>query len=90
MIQRTPRVVRRVSPGPRNDNEPHRVVKQPRTPPAAKPRVPALDAYQLVRAITRARLLRDWDTADKLLTELRRLAAKPKRHTEGEHREQHG
>jgi hypothetical protein len=70
MIQRTPRVVRRVSPGPRNDNEPHRVVKQP--------------------AITRARLLRDWATADKLLTELRRLAARPKRHTEGEHREQHG
>jgi hypothetical protein len=54
--------------------------------PTAKP---ATDAYQLVRAIATARLLRDWPTADKLLAELQRLAERPRR-TEGEHDEQYG
>ena len=53
----------------------HHPPVRPRQPP---PPVP-LDAYQLVRAITTARLLRDWPTADKLLAALERLAVRTPR-----------
>jgi hypothetical protein len=81
-IHRVVCVVRRESLGPLEADEPHRVVKPP--PPAPPPPVPALDAYQLVRAITTARLMRDWPTADKLLGELQRLATRNPR-AGGEH-----
>lgn len=77
-MRQTVRIIRRESLGPREADEPHRVL--PRQPPPPAP----LDAYQLVRAITTARLLRDWPTADKLLAALERLAERHPR-TEGEH-----
>jgi hypothetical protein len=60
----------------------------PSPPPAPAPgpgAKPAIDAYQLVRAIATARLLRDWPTADKLLAELQRLAQRPGPRAGGEH-----
>lgn len=63
------------------DNAHHDPPVRPRQPPPPAP----LDAYQLVRAITTARLLRDWPTADKLLAALEQLAERPERRTEGEH-----
>jgi len=42
------------------------------------------DAFELVREITKARLLQDWPTAERLLAELQRLAERPKRRAGGE------
>jgi hypothetical protein len=91
------RGIRRESLGPREADEPHRVLPPAPAPitknnkrypitktnpgPTAKP---AIDAYTLLKSWRRARMNGDRTNADKLLAELERLAER-KRRTEGEH-----
>ena len=74
MIQRTHRVVRRESRGPRETDEPHRVTPPP--PPSAPP---ALDALTLLALWRRFRMTGDVGNATRILTELQRLAERPPR-----------
>lgn len=81
------RGIRRESLGPREADEPHRVVK-PAPPPSAPP-APALDALTLLYSWRRARMNGDRTNAAALLAELQRLAERPQRCTGGEHDEQY-
>lgn len=73
-MRQTYKVVRRESLGPIESDAPHRV---PPPQPPAEPK-PTLDAYVLIALWKCARMRGDLPTARALLSELERLAERPK------------
>ncbi len=83
---RVPQVIRSESRGPIVDHAPLANRREPLTPPVP-PTPAAVDALELVRSWTKARMSGDWANAQRIMTELQRLAERPRpRAAEGQDR----